>query len=99
MAKRIFFLPWIKIPAATITCSGTARVLPAGETPVEILEAVFRGLATDQEFVANAVLIEVTPEKEFITYGVGVPLLAMRNTDQARGRAPVGRPAMVETEP
>ena len=99
IAKRIFFLPWIKIPAATITFSGTARVLPAEETPPEILQAVFRGLATDQEFVATAALIEVTPEKEFVTYGVGVSLMTMRHPDQARGRAPVNnRDQVVKTE-
>ena len=48
-----------------------------------------RGLAVDEEAVASSCLIEVTPEKEFITYGVGVPLMQMRNPEQARGRAPV----------
>jgi hypothetical protein len=89
IAKRIPFLPWIRIPAATITFSGRARILPPDETPFDILEAVFRGLATDEEFVANAALIEVTPEKEFITYGVGVSLMTMRHPEQARGRVPV----------
>jgi hypothetical protein len=89
IAKRIPLLPWIKIPAATITFSGTARILPAEETPPEILQAVFRGLANNQEMMAGSCLIEVTPEKEFITYGVGVPLLQMRDPEKARGRAPV----------
>ena len=41
VAKRIFFLPWIKIPAATITFSGTAQILPPEETSRDILHAVF----------------------------------------------------------
>ena len=96
IAKRIPFMPWIKIPAATITFSGTARVLPTNETPPEILEAVFRGLASDSEVMLSSCLIEVTPHKDFVTYGVGVPLLTMRHPEKSRGRAPVGQTAKPE---
>jgi hypothetical protein len=34
-------------------------------------------------------LIEVVPEGEFVTYGVGVSLQKMRDPDLARGRVPV----------
>lgn len=90
IAKRIPVMPWIKIPSATITFCGEARVLPAGETPTEILQAVFRGMAEDEELVATSCLIEVTPVKEFITYGVGVSLMQMRDPKKARGRVAVG---------
>jgi hypothetical protein len=40
--------------------------------------------------VAETCLIEVTPVKDFITYGIGIPMMKMRDPDQARGRAPVG---------
>jgi len=89
IAKRIPLVPWVKIPAATITFCGTARILPARETLPEILAAVFRGMAEDEERVANSCLIEVTPEKDFITYGVGVSLMQMRDPQIARGRAAV----------
>lgn len=89
IAKRIPFLPWIKIPAATITFSGTARILPTEETPLDILQVVFRGLVENEEMMADSALIEVTPEKDFITYGVGVSLMTMRHPEKARGRAPV----------
>jgi hypothetical protein len=89
IAKRIPLMPWIKIPAATITFSGVARILPARDAPPELLRAVFRHQADDAAMVAASCLIEVTPEKEFITYGIGVPLMQMRHPEQARGRAPV----------
>ena len=89
IAKRIPFLPWIKIPAATITFSGQARVVPAADAPKSLLRAILRDAADDPAKVADTCLIEVTPEKEFITYGVGVSLMQMRDTAKARGRAPV----------
>lgn len=89
IAKRIFFLPWIKIPAATITFAGTARIRETGETPPELLQQLFRGLEADEEKVAGSCLIEITAQKDFITYGVGMPLMQMRDTEKARGRVPV----------
>lgn len=83
-------MPWLKIPAATITFCGRARVLEAGETPPELLQALYRGLADNQERMAGSCVIEITPEKEFLTYGVGVSLMQMRDPKKARGRAPVG---------
>ncbi len=90
IAKRIPIMPWIKIPAATITFAGVARILPARDAPLDLLRAVFRQAAQDAEMVAGSCLIEVTPEKDFVTYGVGVPLMNMRDPEQARGRAPTG---------
>ena len=93
IAKRIPFLPWIKIPAATITFHGTARVLETAETPPDLLQAVFRQVADEEEMMADSCLIEVTPEKDFVTYGIGVSLMQMRHPEKARGRAPVGETA------
>lgn len=89
IAKRIPLLPWIKIPAATITFAGTARLIPAPTAPAELLNAVFRQSNVDNPALANQVLIEVTPQGDFITYGVGVSLMQMRQPELARGRAPV----------
>lgn len=89
IAKRIALLPWIKIPAATITFSGTARVLEPEETPPAILQALLRDVASNEKELADSCVIEVTPRGDFITYGVGIPLLQMRYPDKARGRAPV----------
>jgi hypothetical protein len=89
IAKRIPLMPWIKIPQATISFSGTARVIPAAETPADIVRAIFRD-ARLPELMAASSVIEVTPQKEFVTYGIGIPLMQMRYPEKARGRAPVG---------
>lgn len=89
LPKRIPLMPFIKIPAATITFSGLARVLDADKVEKEINRALLRGIADDEELLATMCVIEVHPVGEFITYGIGVPLLTMRHPEQARGRAPV----------
>ncbi len=86
--KRIPFLPWIKIPQATISFSGSANIIPAVEAEKILLQAVFRHFAEDQELLAENSIIEITPVGEFITYGVGIPLMKMMKPELARGRAP-----------
>lgn len=87
--KRIPFIPWIKIPAATITFSGEARLLAYDAVSDETLEKLFRGLELSDEQKENTQVIEVTPVGHFITYGVGVSLMDMRDTEKARGRVAV----------
>jgi Pyridoxamine 5'-phosphate oxidase len=87
--KRIPFMPWIKIPSATITFSGRASVMTPGEAPVGIASLLFRGLERNETETAGACVIEVAPERDFMTYGVGVPLLQMRVPEKARRRVPV----------
>ena len=89
IAKRIPFMPWMKIPAATVTFSGSACLLTPVETPAGVLQALFRGMVEDKERLAGMVVIEVTPEKDFVTYGVGVPLMTMRDPAKSRGRVAV----------
>ena len=96
--KSIFFMPWVKIPAATITFSGTAKILDPQETPTEILQALFRGMESDRDLMEGSCLIEVTPEKEFLTYGIGISLMQMRDPDKARGRVPVSSQAELRPE-
>lgn len=91
IAKRVPFMPWIKVPAATITFSGMAGVLDRSEVEPELLERLYRHDESGPEWCA----IEVTPEKDFITYGVNVSLLQMRFPHKARGRAPVREPVPV----
>ena len=87
--RRILLLPWINIPAATITFSGRARVLETGEVPPDLLQAVFSNKDVDEQFIAASCVIEVTPEKDFITYGVGITRLQMRDPNKSRARVPV----------
>lgn len=89
IAKRIPVMPWIKIPQATITFAGKAVIIPGTDAPADLAQSVFRHEADDQEFMKENCLIEVTPVGEFITYGVGIPLMQMREPERSRGRAPV----------
>ena len=88
IAKRIPFLPWVKIPAATITFSGIAQVLSADQVGEGVKHSLLRGIETP-ELLASMCIIQIEPVGDFITYGVGVPLMQMRDTQKARGRAPV----------
>lgn len=87
IAKRIPIMPWIKIPAATITFAGQARVFAASEVSSDIRKALFRGLEADPNEMATASIVEITPIGDFVTYGIGISLMQMRFPDKARGRA------------
>lgn len=87
--KRIPFMPWLKIPAATISFAGLARVLEHREVAPEVLHKLYRGVVKDEAALAASCVIEVVPQHDFITYGVGIPLLAMRFPEKARGRVAV----------
>lgn len=89
IAKRVWFMPWLKIPAATITFSGVARILENDEVNAAVLDELYRDVAKDGQAIAESCVIEVTPQKDFITYGVGMPLMQMRFPDKARGRVAV----------
>jgi len=89
ISKRIPFLPWIKIPAATITFSGLGSVLNVKSVSEDIIQALFRGLEVDSELRESMCVIEIEPMGDFITYGVGIPLMTMRDPKKARGRVTV----------
>ena len=87
--KRIPVLPWIKIPDATIAFSATATVQSMRETAPEIIDALMKGMADQEEIVAESCMLVIRPTGHFVTYGVGVPLLDMRDPEKARGRTAV----------
>lgn len=87
--KRVPLLPWIKVPAATITFSGVAEVLPADRMPAAALKALTKGLK-NADGSGTLLGIGVRPVGDFITYGVGVSVVKMLDTLAARGRAPSG---------
>ena len=87
--KRIPFMPWIKIPAATISFCGLGTVLKPEDVGGDVLHSLMRGLEDDAEVLGTMCVIEVRPVGDFITYGVGIPLMTMRHPEKASGRAPV----------
>jgi hypothetical protein len=89
IAKRLPFIPWIKIPAATITFSGLGRVLEHRSVSPAVLHRLYRDVVKDASAMAASCIIEVAPQREFITYGVGTSLMEMRFPEKARGRAAV----------
>ena len=89
LAKRIPFLPWIKIPSATITFAGMAHVFENSEVKADVLKKLYRDVVKDEKAMAQSCVIEVIPQHDFVTYGVGIPLMQMRFPDKARGRVAV----------
>ncbi len=87
--KSIPLLPFVKIPAATITFSATARVMTGDELPPGVVDALEEGLSNDPSATDPPAVVELTPIGDFVTYGVGVSLNTMRDTNRARGRAAV----------
>jgi hypothetical protein len=76
------------IPPATITFHGRATVYPAGSPAgVPLLTKLAKLLPPDRR--DSACLIGVAPEGHFLTYGIGVPLMAMRRPQAARARVPI----------
>lgn len=78
----------LPIPPATISFHGTAVVHPAGSpeghVPLKALESLLPA-----ERRASCAVVEIVPEGRFLTYGVGVPLMQMRNPAAARAHVPV----------
>jgi Pyridoxamine 5'-phosphate oxidase len=88
IAKRVPLMPWIKVPAATITFCGVAETIPAADLPPDVSDALLHGLeVTDGGERGALVAIGVRPTGDFVTYGVGVSVLGMHDTELARGRA------------
>jgi hypothetical protein len=76
------------IPPATITFHATATVHPPGSITRSSLPAPLRKLLpeTGDEPIC---MLELAPEGRFLTYGVGVSLMQMRDPAIAIGHAPV----------
>lgn len=93
--KRVPFLPFIKVPAATITFSGTAEILDVADAPADVTRKLFRGLDFEGEPMEDHAIIRVTPRGHFVTYGIGMPIMQMRSPEKAKDRVPCG-PEMAE---
>ncbi|WP_411720090.1 pyridoxamine 5'-phosphate oxidase family protein [Mycetocola sp.] len=89
--KHVPLLPWIKVPAATITFAGVAEVVPAVRMPAAARTALTKGLKHNEDGSGGTLLgVGIRPVGDFITYGVGVSVVGMLDTEAARGRAPSG---------
>jgi hypothetical protein len=78
----------VPIPPATISFHGTAIVHAADSPRLHpLLEELGALLPADR--LATGSLIEIVPEGTFVTYGVGVSLMNMRDPAAARGRVSV----------
>ncbi len=76
------------IPPATISFHAAAVVHAAGAPEVRQILNVL-GALLPPERRDTAALVELIPEGEFLTYGIGVSLMQMRSPASARGRVPV----------
>jgi hypothetical protein len=76
------------IPPATITFHGSAAVhLPTSVAGARALTELAPFLPPERR--ASCRVVEICPEGWFLTYGIGVPLMKMRNPALARSRVPV----------
>jgi len=78
----------VPIPPATVSFHATAIVHAPGSPEVgPLLDKL--GALLPAERRDSASIIEIVPESEFVTYGVGVALMKMRDPTAARARVPV----------
>lgn len=75
----------VPIPPATISFHGTATVRPASSPELRPVMEALRPLLPPERR-ATASVIEIEPYGAFVTYGLDVPLLKMRNPELARAR-------------
>jgi len=78
----------LPIPPATISFHAAAIVHPPGSPNAGALPAQLRRLLPAGH-ADSGCIIELIPEGNFVTYGLGVSLAQMRHPQLARGRVPV----------
>jgi hypothetical protein len=76
------------IPPATVSFHGSASVHPAGSAQGRAALARIAHLLPPERR-ETASIVEIRPEGHFLTYGIGVPLLRMRDPAASRARTPV----------
>ena len=76
------------IPPATISFHGSATVYPASSPEGErVLDRL--GHLLPPMRLAGSSVVEIRPEGNFLTYGIGVTLLQMRDPARSQARVPV----------
>ena len=79
----------LPIPPATISFHATAVVHPEGWTKLSTALKQIEALIPPQRR-ASSTVIEIIPEGDLVTYGIGVSLLQMRDPAAARAHVSVG---------
>jgi hypothetical protein len=78
------------IPPATISFHARAVVHPIGTVPVGSLSSELAALIP-AERLSRCRILEIIPEGDFLTYGIGTPLRRMRDPQASRARVSVPR--------
>ncbi|MGI9530001.1 MAG: pyridoxamine 5'-phosphate oxidase family protein [Acidimicrobiia bacterium] len=95
LPKRVPFLPFIDVPAATITFRGDAQILDVGDIPASVFARLPRGKETDPAVLDQTAIIRIVPRGDFVTFGIAMPITQMRKHEGAHGRAATGTDRVV----
>ena len=88
--KRVPFLPFIKLPAATVTFQGDAEILEVDELSEEATRRLFKSSRLDEDMIHTVQVIRVVPRGEFLTYGINMPITQMADHERAVARVACG---------
>jgi hypothetical protein len=88
--KRIPFLPFIKVPAATVTFRGDAEILEVDELPTDFTRRMFKSSRLTEDEIDGVQIIRVVPRGKFLTYGLGMPITQMASHESAVARVACG---------
>lgn len=83
----------LPIPPATVSFRARVRVRPLGSIDVETTSIALARALRELRHTSN-VILELLPHGRFLTYGVGVSLLAMRDPALAQASVPTNSPAV-----
>ncbi len=88
--KRVPFLPFIKVPPATVTFRGDAQILEVDDIAPSVFARLPMGKERDPDVIEDTAIIRIIPRGDFVTYGIAMPITQMRKHEEAHGRAACG---------
>lgn len=88
--KRVPFLPFIKVPAATVNFQGDAEILEVDELSEEATRRLFKSSRLDEDMIHTVQIIRVVPRGEFLTYGIDMSITQMADHERAVARVACG---------
>ena len=88
--KRVPFLPFIKVPAATVTFQGDAEILEVDDLPTDVIRRKFKSSSLTEDEIDGVQIIRIVPRGTFLTYGIGMPITQMAQHERAVARVPCG---------